>query len=171
MSRLSKYLLILALIVFILACNFVTQPIRDAQDVVETAQSLATALPVETIRALASQIPVQTLEALPSVIPDFGNYFNPEGTPVEVWNDVPIMPQATAGQEFDKSVYSFKANATLKEAQDFYDARLSDLGWNQPFSMPSEGDGAIMVFQRDSSVLTITIASVENSIVVILTLA
>lgn len=171
MSRLSKYLLLLALIVFILACNFVTQPIRDAQEVVGTAQSIASAMPLETLQSFATNMPVETLQAVSSAMPNFEDMFNPQGEPVEVWKDIPIMPQATAGQEFDNGVYSFKADATLKEAQDFYDARLSDLGWNQPFKMPAEGDGAIMIFQKDNSALTITMASVENSIVVILTLA
>jgi len=178
MSRLPKFLMVLGLIVFVLACNFVTQPIEDVQNLAGTAQSFATTLPVETLQALASAIPAETLQALPSMAPtleafatDFGNFFNPQGTPVTEWNGIPIMPQATAGQEFDSTTYSFKAQVTVKEAQDFYNAQLTNLGWTQSFSLPGEGAGAIMVFQKEDKILTITITSQEGSSVVLLTLA
>jgi len=178
MLRLSKFLMVLGLIVFVLACNFVTQPIQDVQNIAGTAQSFATTLPVETLQALASAIPAETLHALPSMAPTlealataFGDFFNPQGTPVTEWNGIPIMPQATAGQEFDSTTYSFKATATATEAQDFYKEKLSALGWTQPFSLPGEAAGAIMVFQKEDNTLTITITSQEGSTVVILTLA
>ena len=171
MSRISKLISITILVLFVLACNFVTQPIRDAQNVAGTAQSLATALLIETLKALATQIPVETLEAIPSSLPNFGNYFDPQGTPVEVWKDIPIPPQATAGQEFSESTYSFKADATLEEVQDFYNGRLVDLGWSQTFNVPADANGAIMVFSRGSNILTIAITSTDGSTVVILTLA
>jgi len=177
MSRLSKFLMVLGLIVFVLACNFVTQPIQDVQNLAGTAQSFATALPVETIQALGSAIPAETLQALPSMAPtlqafatDFGNYFNPQGTPLSEWNGVPILPQATAGQEFDSTTYSFKATATATEAQEFYNAQLTKLGWTQSFSMPGGGEAALMLFEKDDQTLTITVSPVEGTIVVLLTL-
>ena len=182
MSRLSKYLLLTLLILFALACNAVTQPIQDAQDLAETAQSLATALPFETLQAIGTQIPFETLQALPSAaptlealasaLPDFGSYFDPEGTPVSVWNEIPIMPQATAGEEFtDTETYSFKVVATVEEARNFYDAQLPPLGWTSFFNIPADANGSVQVFQKEDSVLTITIVESEGSVVVILTLA
>jgi hypothetical protein len=186
MSRLSKILSLIVVIVFMLACNFVTQPINDAQNLAKTAQALGTALPIETLRAastmIASAIPQETLQALPSAIPslealgsampDFENMFNPQGTPVQEWRGIPVMPQATAGQEFsDNNTYSFKTNVTVKEVQAFYNEKLVTLGWNQPFEFPMEEAGGIMVFQKDDSTLTITITSSEGSTVVLLTMA
>lgn len=183
MSRLSKILSVFVVVLFILACNFVTQPIKDAQDLAGTAQSIATAIPIQTLQALpsaiASVIPAETLEALPSAAPtfqalatDFGNMLNPQGTPVQEWNGIPIMPQATAGQEFTgQKTYSFKAPVTTKDVQDFYNQKLADLGWKQPFSLPGGAEGGIMAFQKDSSVLTVTITSSDNSVVVLLTMA
>ena len=178
MSRLSKFLMVMGLIVFVLACNFVTQPIRDVQNIAGTAQSFASALPIETLQALASAIPAETLQALPSMAPtlqalatDFGNFFNPQGTPVTEWNGIPIMPQATVGQEFsENNTYSFKANVTTTEVQDFYNEQLTTLGWSQPFSIPVEAEGVILTFQKDNSTLLITITSSEGSVTVILTL-
>jgi len=177
MSRLSKFLIVLGLIVFVLACNLVTQPIQDVQNIAGTAQSFATSLPVETLQALASAIPAETLQAFPSMAPtleafatNFGGLYNPQGTPVTEWNGIPIMPQATAGQEFDSTTYSFKASATAKEAQEFYKAQLTNLGWTESFSMPGGTEAALMLFQKDDKTLTITVAPAESSIVVLLTL-
>jgi len=172
MSRLSKYLLLLTVIVFILACNTVTQPVRDAQEAVETVQSLATAMPLETIQSFATNMPVETLQAVSSALPNFGDMFNPQGEPVAEWNGIPIMSQAIAGKEFpDTKMYSFKADATVKDATDFYNAEMVKLGWSLNISMPSNDQGAILIFSKDSNGVTITITTQGDSIVVLLTFA
>jgi len=172
MSRLSKYVLLLTVIVFILACNTVTQPVRDAQEAVETVQSFATAMPLETIQSFATNMPVETLQAVSSALPNFADMFNPQGEPVAEWNGIPIMSQATAGQEFaDTNTYSFKADATVKEATDFYNGELTKLGWSATFSMPGDENGAVLVFSKDSNIATVTITSSDGAIVVLLTFA
>jgi len=170
-SKKSRFLLVTGLVVFALACNFVTQPIQDAQDTVITVQSVASALPLETIQAFATSLPVETTQAIASALPDFGNMFNPEGEPVSEWNGIPIMSQATAGQEHDTNNYSFKFTGTAKEAQDFYEGQMSELGWSSMFSMPGDENGAVLAFQKDSKILTITIVTTEGSTVVVLTMA
>lgn len=174
MSRLTKFLLLSVLLVFMLACATVTQPIKDAQNLAGTAQSFATALPVETLQSLATQVATQvsasTLQALPSQLPSF-ECVNPQGDPVSEWKGIPIMPQATLGQECtDISAYSFKADATIKEVQDFYNAQLVELGWSSLFSVPGDANGAILSFQKDNSVLTVTITSSDGAVIVILTM-
>ena len=171
MTRKSTAAFFAILLVFILACNFVTQPIQDAQNLAGTAQSFATTLPIETLQALASAIPVETLNALPTTISEFGNFFDPQGTPVAEWNGIPIMPQATAGQEFDSGNYSFRFTGTVKEANDFYTAALTNAGWSTTVTMPGDEQGGLLVFQKDSSILTATITNMnDGSIVVLLTL-
>jgi len=172
MSRLSKYVLLLTVIVFILACNTVTQPVRDAQEAVETVQSFATSMPLETIQSFATNMPVETLQAVSSALPNFGDMFNPQGEPVAEWNGIPVMSQATAGQEFaDTNTYSFKADATVKIATDFYNAEMVKLGWSATFSMPGDENGAVLVFSKDSNIATVTITSTDGQIVVLLTFA
>jgi hypothetical protein len=183
MSRLSKVLSLTIVIAFLLACNFVTQPFRDAQNLAETAQSVTTLIPVETLQALPSVlpsvIPQETLQALPSALPsvealatDFGNSLNPEGTPVQEWRGIPIMPQATAGEEFsENNTYSFRVDGTVEEIQSFYDQKLSALGWNQPFEIPLESDGGFLIYEKDNKVLTVFITPSQGSFVVLLTLA
>jgi hypothetical protein len=182
MSRLSKILSLTVIVAFLLACNFVTQPINDAQNLAQTAQALGTAIPIETLQALPSfipsVIPEETLQALPSAIPsvealatDLGNTLDPQGTPVQEWNGVPIMPQATAGEEFsENNTYSYRVNATAQEVQEFYDKELTALGWNQPFEIPLEADGGLLMFGKDNSGLMILITPSEGSLVVLLTL-
>jgi hypothetical protein len=185
MSRVSKILMVSVVVVFVLACNFVTQPVRDVQNLAGTAEAIGSAIPIETLQALpsaiASVIPAETLQALPSSAPtiealatQFGNALDPQGAPAQEWKGIPIMSQATAGQEFTENstnIYSFKANATAKEVQDFYKDKMIALGWEQSFSMPGGNEGGFMAFQKDNSFLTIVITPSEGSVVVLLTLA
>ena len=188
MSRLSKILSLIIVIVFLLACNFVTQPINDAQNLAQTAQAVASSMPVETLQAaasaIASAIPQETIDAFPSMVPtfealassmpDIGNMLDPQGTPVQEWRGIPIMPDAVAGQEFsENNTYSFKANVTAKDVQDFYKQKLTDLGWSQPFDVPFDANGGAMVFRKDQSSLAITVIPSEGSVLVwlVLTLA
>lgn len=176
MSRLSKILSLAVVVIFMLACNFVTEPIRNAQDLAETAQSVSTLIPFETLQALPSAIPAETLHALPSAIPtieafatNIGNSLDPQGTPVQEWKSVPVMPQAIAGQEFGDT-YSFRVNATAQEVQEFYNQELTALGWSQPFEFPIEAGGGVLLFNKDESVLTIFVTPSEGSMIVLLTL-
>ena len=167
MSRLSKFLLVSALLVFVLACATVTQPIDDVQNLAGTAESIASAMPLETLQSLATSMPVSTLEALP----DIGEMFNPQGTPVTEWNGIPIMPQATAGQEFaDANTYSFKVVATTQEVKDYYDTQLPGLGWSSMLSLPVEDEGGVLTYSKDSNFLTVTITMMEGTAVVAVTL-
>jgi hypothetical protein len=159
MSRLPKFLTFIVVVLFLLACSFLGQPAPDAENLAETAQSMGSAIPVETLNALATNMP------------DFGNILSPQGAPVQQWKDIPIMPQATAGQEFtEKNAYSFQASATMQDVQAFYTEKLTPLGWNQPYEVPMEDDAGLMIFQKENSILSITITSSEDSVVVILKL-
>ena len=181
MSRLSKILMVSGVVLFVLACNFVTQPVKDVQNLAGTAQAIGSAIPIETLQALPSALPMETLQALPSAAPTiealatvFGNISDPQGTPVQEWNGIPVMPQATVGQEFTENntnIYSFKANVTAKEVHDFYKDKLTPLGWKQPLDLPVGTEGGIMTFQKDSNTLIITITFSEGSVLVLLTLA
>jgi len=168
MSRLSKFLFVAALVVFALACNLVTQPINDVQNLAGTAEAIATSMPVETLQALSSAVP--TFEALASAIPDFGKYFDPQGNPASEWNGIPIMPQATAGQEFDVKTYSFKAKVTVQEVYDFYNQQLVSLGWSQSVSLPATDAGGLLGFSKEDTVLTITVTTVNDATLVLLKL-
>ena len=174
MSRLSRLLLLFVLLVFALACNFITRPIEDVQNLAGTAESIASEFPLETLQAIPSVVSVETLEALPSAIPNIEefNYFDPQGTPLSEWKEVPIMPEATAGQEFNNGgTYSFKVNADVQAVQDYYNSELEKRGWSSTFNLPADESGAVMVFSKESSLLTVTITSLDGEVVVVLALA
>lgn len=168
MSRLSKLLLFVSLLVFALACNFFTQPISDAQDAVETVQSLATAMPLETLQSFATSVPLSTLEALPSALPDFENVTDPQGEPLSEWNGVPIMPAATAGEEAT-GLYSYKADASVTEVFDYYKTEMTALGWSEFFAVQDTGAGALLTYQKDDALVTITITADGEGSLVLLT--
>jgi len=110
----------------------------------------------------------QSMGTIPSPLP---NMLNPQGGPLAEWNGIPVMPQAEEGQEIDKNNYSFKYSGIVKEAVDFYSAKMVKLGWSSTLSMPENDQGAILLFSKESSMLTVTIKSTNNIVVVILTFA
>jgi hypothetical protein len=157
MSRIYKFILISVLIAASLACGLITNPINDAQNLASTAQAIATSMPI------------QTLQAIGTSMPDVNQYLNPTGAPVSEWNTIPVMPQATAGQEFNKNTYSYKASGiTEADVQSFYNDKLKALGWTSPFSAQGGSTGGIMLFTKDSSVLSITVTTVDQNTVVLL---
>ena len=82
------------------------------------------------------------------------------------------MPQATEGQEFvDSSIYSYKVDASIEEVQQYYKTELEELGWQSFFNMPSDSGGSVQVYQKEGSVLTITVIDTQGSIVVMLSMA
>lgn len=163
MSRMSKLLFASALALFILACNLITTPINDVGNVASTARAFASEMPFETLQALATSIPVQTFEALPSALPEVGQYFNPSGTPVDQWNGIPVMSQATVGEEFSQSTYSYTVPVAATEVQQFYNQRMEELGWTSPFGFQVSEEGGIMFYQREGEFVTITIAPDQNN--------
>ena len=172
MTRKSTAAFLAVLFVFIMACNMISQPLQDVQNVAGTAEALATAMPFETLQALASAIPVETLGAVSTTVSQFGNMFDPQGTPVAEWNGIPIMSQATAGQEFEGGNYSFRYTGVVKDANDFYTAELANLGWSTTMTMPGDEQGGLLVLQKDNNFLTVTITNMnDGTIVVLLTLA
>ena len=162
MSRLPKFLLVSTLLLFMLACGLISGPVSDIKNAASTAESVASALPINTIEALATVIPLQTIEALPSEIPDYGKYFSPTGTPVEQWNGIPIMPQATAGQEFNSNTYSYTVPLPATDVQTFYNQQMEAFGWTSAFGFQASEEGGILIYQKDSDYLTITIVADQD---------
>ncbi len=156
MSRLSKITFVSILVLFSLACGLISNPISGAQNLAATAEAMATAMPLST------------LKALPSAMPDVSGMLNPTGQPVANWNGIPVMKQATAGQEFNKSSYSFKANVTADDVQTFYNDQLKALGWSSTLSATGGSQGGVMLFTKGTNILSITISPASSGVVVIL---
>ena len=148
----------------LVACSNPAQSISTAMT---TSEALTTVVPAETLQALPSS--VTTLEVLGSAVPDPGDVLNPQGNPAQEWRGIPIMPEAIAGQEFSPdNAYSFRANATAQDVQAFYDDRLTQLGWSQPFDSLFDEDGGTMTFRKEGSSLAITVTPSGDSVIVLL---
>jgi hypothetical protein len=155
------------LLLTLVACSNVAQLTPTA---VPTFEPLPSVIPTETLQALSS-LPSTTpaAETITTAMPDPGDVLDPRGIPVREWRGIPIMPEAITGQEFgNNNAYSFKTNATAKEVQDFYTERLAELGWSQPLNSPFDANGGTMTFRKAGSSLAVTVASSEDSFVVLL---
>lgn len=167
MTTARKTLVLVPVLAFVLACQLITKPIDDAKNTASTAVALAT----EAAQLTTQVAPLATVLANPSALPDIpgdiGNMLDPQGAPLPAWNEIPVMPQAVAGQEI-QGLYSFKAAATAEEATAFYSAQLPPLGWSKEFSVPAESP--LLFYTKGGQALTITITPVEGGIVVWLAL-
>lgn len=162
MSYLRRFGILLVLWIATLACGLFSRPvtptaIAPASPTVQSSAATNTPAPTSTVEATAqpSDTPAPTLAAAATDTPNaqslglapFANleggvaqYFDPVGQPVQTWNGIPIMPQATAGQEFKPGVvYSFKAGATRGDAANFYQSKLPALGFTSLMAGPATG--------------------------------
>lgn len=161
MSDLRRVGILLVLCIATLACSLFTRPLSPAatgQASPAIQSSAVTGTPAPTSTAEAAAQPSDTLaptqaaaatdtpnaqSQMPAPFTNLMNisqYFDPVGQPVQTWNGIPIMPQATAGQEFKPGVvYSFKAGATRGDAANFYQSKLPALGFTSLMAGPATG--------------------------------
>lgn len=142
----------------ILACSFITAPISGAQNLASTAEALATSIPSD-------------LEGFPDVpgVPDVTAFLHPIGEPVEEWRGIPIMPEASAGEEFGHDTYGYTLlSLTGIEVEEFYDAELEALGWSSPMRTNVGTAGGYMLFTKGTKALSIMVTKSEGDIVVLL---
>ena len=169
MSTVYRFSALIALVLTTVACGLMSQAAPPTQTGIPPSDTPAATVtldssdtPVSTDTAQPSDTPVATatvsqLVALqtqivgtefalmgPSahLIGFLNLYSNPAGTPLESWHDIPIMQEATAGQEFQADIYSYKASATLQQATAFYAKQASTLNWSCfPPASGSSGTG------------------------------
>ncbi|MBI5935876.1 MAG: hypothetical protein HY867_19395 [Chloroflexi bacterium] len=91
----------------------------------------------------------------------------PSGKPVSEWEDIPIMPNAIAGQG-DSKGYSFTIKASSDEIQQFYEKELGKLGWNVFASGQGTTSVILLFFMKDTSVLTVSILPQPDGIMLVL---
>ncbi len=82
---------------------------------------------------------------------------NPSDTPMQNWQGVPVMPQATAGQVVQTLVgpyYCFRAPVTAAEADSFYKEKLTAPNW----LMQADANGTMLFLglsQAGAQLLTV----------------
>ncbi len=146
-------LLWISAVLLVWACGLINRPLKptsttavpptmEASNALSaTATSVRTSAPATLPSPSASDTP-NTFAGLPDFygnVQDMSQYLNPNGLPVADWQGVPIMPQATAAQDFNNGVYSYKATATLKQASAFYSS--ASIAGDPPLPPMSTGSG------------------------------
>ena len=144
------------LLLLTLACNALAPSApatpRPAATAAQAVADTSTPVPADTATAAPADTdtpapaPSDTVPAAPTISPadatlaasmgamgfmmggNIDQYANPVGAPLKTWNGVPIMPQATAGQEFAANVYGYNAAVTLEQARQFYQGKSASLG-------------------------------------------
>lgn len=189
MTYLRKYTFFVFLLTGSLACSLITAPALPTANVQASPTIFSTDTPIFTATVEASDTPAPTEAVSPTDTPDLGmpslplaflnmmsvsQYFNPVGQPVQTWQDIPIMPQATAGQEFKTGmVYSFKATATISEGVNFYMPKMSALGFTLNAGGAATGSAgtgsnamhnSALNYYKGSQVLLIYITSFDSNL-------
>lgn len=86
----------------------------------------------------------------------------PSGQPDSIWNDLPIMPQAIAGEGDDESYY-FTVEASANEVQNFYENEMSKLNWSLLGVGEGKNGALLLIFQKDQEVASISIFTLDDN--------
>lgn len=105
-----------------------------------------TALPVD---ATATAVENLYQDSLSGATSDFKS----TEKPLAEWNNIPIMKEATAGQQIDTHTYTFKVPSDTGTIASFYTAKLKSLGWSI-----KDNQMLGMRFTKDKSTLLVTLA-------------
>lgn len=185
MSHLRKVAVLVVLSIGALACSLTAAPAAPTAEVQASPTSLPSDTPAPSAAAQASDTPAPADTAAASDTPNplsqfmpapFMNmmnasqYLNPVGQPVQAWDDIPVMPQAIAGQEFvPGAVYSFKAAGDISKALAFYQSKMPALGFslNGGPGTGSAGTGSnalhnsFLDFYKGSQILLVYVVSYD----------
>jgi len=186
MSQLQKVTFLGLLLIGALACSVIAAPASPTASLQASPTTSPSDTPVLPATVQASDTPAPNETTSPSETPEaqspslpipFANlsgvsqYENPVGQPVSAWNGIPIMPQATAGQEFKPGeVYSFKATAIISQAVSFYQGKMPALGYaiNAGPGSGSAGTGSnalhnsFLYYFKGSQIILMYILSYDN---------
>lgn len=79
--------------------------------------------PTPDARATSIAVALETLTSKTTID------FHSTEKPLSAWNDIPVMPQATAGQQAGADQYAFMVPIDSGTIQSFYNEGLKPLGW------------------------------------------
>ena len=127
--------------------------------------SAATSLPPE--------IPTSTV--LPTATTSTSDESSSMGTPVPMWEDLPVMSEAIEGRPTGSS-YIYAANVTLDEAETYYTEQLNANGWALSKRQTSEtslfgGPAVILDFERgqEQANVMLIFSTTDNNTLIMLT--
>ncbi len=102
----------------------------------------------------------------PSATPDLSSLFNFSGKPLPYWNDMPVMPQAIAGED-KGSQYYYYLRARREVVRQYYLQQMPLWGW-QLFSSEVEGGEDVLIFLKSHTSVTVGIVAQGDLVSVML---
>ena len=74
----------------------------------------------------------------------------PSGTPVSIWNNIPILPDALAGEGLPEDYYyRYVTNMSQEEVLDYYLQQLPLYNWEIDWVSPNDKGGYI-IYRKNS---------------------
>ena len=162
MKQTIKAALLLILAMVLTACNTsVPQPTETSiPTFTETSVPTSTSTPKQTLTPTETSIP-PTETPPPFVFP------TPSGKPLTEWNGIPVMSGAIAGEATNYG-YAFIVNASLEEAQGYYEEEMVKLGWNMMASSQDSMGTTGLLFQKESETASVNITPQPGGLVYVL---
>jgi hypothetical protein len=155
MDNRARRALLLFLLLALAACARETPvPPTPTSPQTEVSPTAAETLKPEIIPT-ETPIPSKT----PSLLNGEGGFLIPREEPVQIWNEIPIMPDAILGEETG-GAYHFVITATPLEVVEYYSVGLSN-NWEY-MGIGETANGKIMIFQQPERVLTISALVVDG---------
>jgi hypothetical protein len=123
----------------------------------------STAQPSESPVIIPTQLPTEpplsptdTPES-PTSEPVQGTSLPDTGAPPSLWNEIPILSDATEPIE-DGNTYSYATASSIAVVQDYYEQTMPKLGWELLSSGEGETVSQMMIFQKGDQNATIALA-------------
>jgi len=91
----------------------------------------------------------------------------PSGKPVTSWKDIPVIPDAIAGEEKEGG-YSYTTKATSEQVQDYYNSEMLKKGWEFFATGKGETGSLLLMYQKDGKTTTVSIFEQGDLTIVLL---
>jgi hypothetical protein len=153
MKIINKAMTFLVLCLTLASCSALSP--KPTETPIPTKTSLPTL--TNTPEPTATPTPKPTRTPIPPTeTPSAPVLAMPSGKPLTNWEDIPVMPNAVAG-DGDSKGYSFTVNASSDEIQKFYVKELAKLGWNMFASGQGTTNAILLIFMKDTNTISISI--------------
>ena len=139
-QRLTLILLVLGIGMAVLSCN--TTSVFQPNTPTPTIPPTFTASPTVTPSPTSTKTPTQTPTRTPTPEPAESM---PSGTPVSIWNNIPILPDALAGEGLPEDhYYRYITNTDQEKVLDYYLQQLPLHNWEIDWVSPNDKGGYII---------------------------
>lgn len=167
MKTIRKAILLTAFVAALISCNVLAPKPREAPTPTDTSLPTSTSTPAPTLTATETPSPISPTETpSSSVLP------LPSGKPASSWENIPIMPNAIAGEERSSGgtkSYTFTVEASAEEIQTFYETELAKLGWNRlAVGQGAEKNTLMIIFTKGSNILSLLVLPQPDGIILVM---